>query len=149
METLKEAWEKATKFQDTIDVDLIVDGGPENVNQIVDRFIATSGVSITKKIALKDISFSNSMIEATNEIIKYYYLYLHPVADGAELSQTLKQTIHDFNYQRPHGKLNGLTPDEAIRGDLKAIEGFTNQLINAQSKRKELNQRESCGNCLS
>ena len=122
--TLREAWERAIEQQPTIAVDLIADGGPENINRIVDRFIQGQGINIQRKIALKEINFSNSMIEATNKMIKYQYLYQQPVADGTALSQALKQTIHDFNHLRPHGQLSGLTPNEVYEGNLKPIAGL-------------------------
>jgi len=113
MRTLKLAWETATPDEP---VELIVDGGPENNNHIVNTFLNSEGVDITKSIALKDILFSNSMVEAANKLLKYRYLFPKDVQDGEQLKFLLEKSIHDFNEVRPHGKLGGLTPSEAYSG---------------------------------
>lgn len=56
------------------DVQLIIDGGPENNNHRMDDYINLSGINIQKQVALKDIPFSNSFIEAQNKLLKYRYL---------------------------------------------------------------------------
>ena len=52
MQTLKEAWEQAPEADTELNIDLIVDGGPENVNHVVDTFVNSEGLNIHKKIAL-------------------------------------------------------------------------------------------------
>lgn len=54
-------------------VHLIVDGGSENNNHTIHEFIKNQQVQITKKIALKDVNFSNSIIEGTYRILKSKY----------------------------------------------------------------------------
>ena len=114
--TLKEAY---GQIQTNDNIKLIVDGGPENNNKLISNFINSTENRISKYIALKDISFSNSMIEATNKILKYRYLFPKHIANGKELRKVLKKSIYDFNNIRPHGKLNGLTPDEAYSGKIE------------------------------
>lgn len=113
MKTLREAW-GTTKPEK--EVELIVDGGPENHNIAVETFIGNTGVYIKKSTALKDIIFSNSMVEAANKLIKYRYLFPNDVQNGVHLRNVLEKSIHDFNNVRPHGKLGGLTPSEAYSG---------------------------------
>ncbi|WP_246047781.1 hypothetical protein [Leptospira ilyithenensis] len=52
----------------------MTDGGSENKGEL-DGWINRSGVAINKIIAQKDVTFSNSQIEALNKIIKYQFLY--------------------------------------------------------------------------
>jgi len=50
---------------------LVADGGRENHNKHIDRFIAElTGHKITKITALKDIRFSNSPVEAIHKTMK-------------------------------------------------------------------------------
>jgi hypothetical protein len=54
---------------------LQLDGGKENNNHQVDTLIADISVcTLSKLVALKDIQFSNSPIEAIHTIIKGRYL---------------------------------------------------------------------------
>ncbi|MDH5382479.1 MAG: integrase core domain-containing protein, partial [Cyclobacteriaceae bacterium] len=107
------AWEIAKPKKE---VELVVDGGPENNNYVVENFINSAEVDIKKSIALKDILFSNSMVEATNKLLKYRYLFPKVIEDGEQLKTALEKSINDFNEIRPHGKLSGLTPSEAYSG---------------------------------
>jgi len=43
-------------------------------------------------------------------------LFPKEVQDGKQLRNVLEKSIHDFNEVRPHGKLGGLTPSEAYKG---------------------------------
>ncbi|MBU0927383.1 MAG: DDE-type integrase/transposase/recombinase [Spirochaetes bacterium] len=94
-------------------VSLIVDGGSENNNRHVEAYLAT--VPVKKLIARVDVSFSNSMIEAVNKILKYRYLFRKPIPDLEHLHVAVESAIMDYN-SRPHYALRGLTPDEAYRG---------------------------------
>jgi len=113
MQTLKVAWEKASPEGP---VELVVDGGPENNNYVVNNFLNSEGVDITKSVALKDILFSNSMVEAANKLLKYRYLFPENIQDGDQLKTVLEKSIYEFNEVRPHGNLSGLTPNEAYQG---------------------------------
>jgi len=148
MQTLKEAWEQAPEADTELNIDLIVDGGSENVNHVVDAFVSSEGINIHKKIALKDIFFPNSLVEAANKIIKYRYLYMRPVIEGKALFFELKRAIHDFNELRPHGSLGGLTPDEMYFGEKVRLSEFSIALQQARLIQKDINQKELCGNSL-
>jgi len=76
MQSIKQAYEQYIMVPGE-EVRLIVDGGVENNNNTVDDYISSEEVSVQKLIAGKDIKFSNSMVEAQNKIIKYYYLFKH------------------------------------------------------------------------
>lgn len=93
-------------------IDLIVDGGTENNNQTIEQYIKASHVDIDKKIALRDIEQSNSMVEASNKILKHRYLYRKNVQDYQELIEHLNEAVFEFNFQRPHYSLELFTPAE-------------------------------------
>lgn len=54
------------------------------------------------------------MVEAQNKIIKYHYLFKHDFRDIHELRKLLDWIIHDYQYDRPHHSLKGLTQYEAL-----------------------------------
>lgn len=145
MQTLQEAWEFAVQIRPQLKVDLVVDGGSENVNKVVDGFIGSEGINIHRKVALKDILFSNSLVEATNKTIKYHYLFPNHAQNGAELDAHLDFAEHDLNSVRPHGSLDGHTPDEYYlelpRMDLSEV------MKKARTVRKAANQKQHCGKC--
>jgi hypothetical protein len=66
--------EKEVLQNENLKQDLIVDGGSENNNITIHEFIKNCKVWIDKKIALKEVLFSNSLIEGNNRILKQTYL---------------------------------------------------------------------------
>jgi putative transposase len=68
----------------------LVDGGTENNNNDIESFIRSDEVSLRKLIAQKDITFSNSVIEAQNKLIKYRYLFKQDFRDIHELRKGLE-----------------------------------------------------------
>ncbi len=130
--------------EDTI---LLVDGGTENNNQIVDHYINSESISLQKLIAGKDIYFSNSIIEAQNKLIKYHYLFKHPFQNLDELLKLLDWIIRDYNHCRPHHSLGGLTPFEALAGTIPLQEEWNRKSMDARQARIKENTAKSCGNC--
>lgn len=148
MRTLQEAWDKAVALRGgELRTDLIVDGGPENVNRIVDAFVAREDVGIHRKIALKDILFSNSMVEAANKTLKYRYLFPKDAANTEALVRGVERFANNFNSVRPHGELKGLTPDESYFGTAQPPD-FKELLAQARAHRLRVNTATNCGKCL-
>jgi len=122
-------------------LDLIVDGGSENNNKTIHEFIKSSHVEIDKKIALKDIVFSNSIVEGPYKIMKFLYF------NGKQiLSTTLKHEldffIQDYNYNRPLGYHKIYTPDEVYQNpDLKNVNPT---ILKANKNRIKTNQQFCC-----
>jgi|31_taG_2_1085359.scaffolds.fasta_scaffold00049_35 putative transposase len=54
---------------------LLTDGGGENVNSLVSGFVNSKAVNIKHNIAQKDVVFSNSMVESVNKVIKHQFFY--------------------------------------------------------------------------
>jgi putative transposase len=117
----------------------IIDDGPEN------RFDELPDLVLHKK-ALVDVSYSNSLIEAHNKIIKYNYLYKMEVQNIDELRKAMEFLTNDFN-NRPHVSLDGLTPNEAYKNvslDRQQLRLFTEK---AAFDRKEYNRTHRCEQC--
>lgn len=92
-------------------LDLIVDGGSENNNHTVSEFIRNCEVSIKKKIALKDVTFSNSIAEGTYKIMKSYYFRKKEIY-ASTISDELDFFVSDYNYRKPCHKHEYFTPNE-------------------------------------
>ena len=97
-------------------VQLVVDGGCENNNTTVDDYLYKIKDIVKKVVALKDITESNSAIEAINKILKNNYLNKMEIENGEQLQKNIEIKIHDYTQLRPHGSLHGLSPYEAYNG---------------------------------
>ncbi len=100
-----------------------------------------------KLIAQNDIPFSNSLIKAQNKLLKYRYLFKCQYKDIGELRKALDWIIPDYNNQRPHNSLNGLTPYEAFTGKTLEHLNFKNSIYLAKQNRLIENKKELCGIC--
>lgn len=97
IESLKSAVDSLNQQQD---IELIVDGGSENNNKTVADFIKDCHVNLDKKVALKDVLYSNSMIESSFRTLKSNYLKTGISSD--DFPDELSKVIEDINYIRPH-----------------------------------------------
>src|SRR5690554_2702258 len=115
---LQDAVESIQKqYPDLQTASLITDGGGENHNMLVEDFLTNiEAPEIIKLLALKDVTFSNSAIEAINKIIKRYLRKKLPDTLD-KLIQCLKEIINDYNTIRPHDSLLGLTPMECYTSE--------------------------------
>lgn len=125
---------------------LVADGGSENHAVNIEELIAsTPHPEITKVIALKDIAFSNSPIEAINKIMKRYIRH-HLPQTFKELLACMIRSIEDYNIYRPNYALNGLTPLEAYIQKLPNMD-FSEQNRQAKAIRLEQNRKSTCMKC--
>ena len=122
-------------------IDLIVDGGSENNNGVIQNFILNNQVKINKKIALKDIVQSNSLIEATYKIMKYRYFHLKQIA-SVSLLEEMRNFIHDYNIVRPHYSHSYKTPYEMHYG-IEPID-YKKIIQKALKDRVAFNRKQSC-----
>jgi putative transposase len=123
-------------------VQLIVDAGSENNNGDVDGFLGKLKFFLRKVIALKDIVHSNSPIEAVNKIVKNNYLNKITVENGSALEKVMQHIVSDYN-NRPHGSLNGITPNEKYNMQAVVIpKNFEQQ----REKRNQHNKNFCCKN---
>lgn len=124
-------------------VTLITDGGPEN------RFGSLSlsiDPQLIHKVALMDVHYSNSLVEASFKTIKYNYLYRMELNDYRALSKAMAFIVNDFN-NRPHVSLKGLTPNEAVQQ--LSLDHRRNRLSKqvATQARKQYNKTNRCKMC--
>ena len=126
---------------------LVTDGGAENHNKHLDRFIQKlSAHRITKIKALKDIRFSNSPVEAVHRSIKGRYLRNRKFDTIASLNKYLKWAVHDYNCVRPHYKHRPRTPEEAYFGR-KLDFDIRERVKVAISERVATNKCSTCTQC--
>ncbi len=122
-------------------VDLIVDGGSENNNHTVHEFIQNQQVKINKKVALKDVAFSNSIAEGTYRILKSKYFQDRPILSST-LAQEVDFFVHDYNNVRPHYEHKIYTPNEIHRN--QRLKNIKPKLENAFQNRLKANRVTSC-----
>ena len=124
-------------------IDLIVDGGSENNNHTIHDFIKNQQVQITKKIALKDVKFSNSIIEGTYRILKSKYFQDRLIL-STSINQEVDFFVNDYNNVRPHYEHKIYTPNEVFKTpSLKQIKPI---LEKSYKSRLQANQLTSCEN---
>jgi hypothetical protein len=128
---------------------LVADGGRENNNKEVDQYILSQELHrLTKVIALKDIQFSNSPIEAVHKIMKGRYLCNRKFDSLEHLQTFLKEAVYDYNYLRPHYKHVPRTPAEVYYSqalNFNKVERMKMAAIN----RLMTNKKASCSECKS
>ncbi|MBI9067278.1 MAG: transposase [Salinivirgaceae bacterium] len=129
------------------DMQLIIDGGQENNNYKMDEYVNSNEINIQKLIALKDIPFSNSLIEAQNKLLKYRYLFKCQYQDIGELRNVLNWIVPDYNNRRPHNSLKGLTPYEAFTGKTFDIGEQVQRMKQSRKNRITQNKKRLCEIC--
>ncbi|HSH64556.1 MAG TPA: integrase core domain-containing protein [Bacteroidia bacterium] len=149
----KETFRDATLHMISVDnpskeIDLIADGGAENVNKTVDDFVTQlNDFKLNRLIALKQVPFSNSVAEAVNKIIRNNYLNHFNISNLRQLQQKLLFITDDYNNKRPHGALLGLTPEQAYRNVTINTNLFSARIKNTNKERRDINQKEICNTC--
>ncbi len=125
---------------------LVVDGGVENFNSGVDELIE-KGV-LRRVLALTEVRFSNSLIEAFWRSMKHQWLFLNTLDSVAALRRQVSFYVDAHNSQVPHSAFRGQTPDEVyfstgmhIPGQLEAAKRA------AREARLEANRAISCAAC--
>ena len=146
VENLMEAVRNYNLFDINESIQLLVDGGSENKGK-VDDFLNQPKSKIKKLVALLDVLFSNSMIEAVNKIIKYDYLFWFRPRNFEHLVEMLPQVVHSY-INRPHSKLYGYTPVEVLAGAIPDKHLFSADIKNAVIKRINSNVNGICDKCI-
>ncbi len=97
-------------------VDLVTDGGSENVNRVVRATIETTKPRIVHKIAQVEIKKSNSMVERLFHSLKNRYLYSQDLDTARNAEKNICFYMNEHNDVIPQAVLSGLTPAEAHAG---------------------------------
>jgi hypothetical protein len=125
---------------------LVVDGGVENFNGDVDKLIE-SGL-LRRVLAMTEIEFSNSLIEAFWRTMKHQGLFLNTLDSVAALRRHVASYVVAHNTQVPHSAFRGQTPDEMY---FETGEHVPAELASAKSAaleaRLHANRSLSCENC--
>ena len=125
---------------------LIVDGGSENNNQLMEDFLLHS--PIIKLVAQKDIPSSNSMVEAKNMKIKYECLHRKDILNQKGLIKELVEFFDEDSRVKPLNALGGYTPDEVyIQKFDPSNSSYHQELGYAQVARKVWNRANTCQFC--
>lgn len=123
----------------------LTDGGSENCNLLVKKL--TNETQIKHLIAQKDISFSNSGIEALNKILKHQFLRKKIITTEKQLKKEISDFITTYNNHRPHGALNGYTPNERYNNS-RDFEWFSTAIKQQKNERSKHNKVKTCKKCV-
>lgn len=140
LETIKDAIQNA--FDGKIpkkQIQFITDGGPENDNITLKKFMNQNQSYIKHDIALKDIVQSNSMAEAFYSTAKYRYLYLQKILNREELLAAFKYLLNEYQLEKPHYALGIYTPSEVFNGQIPK-NNFTETFVKAAAERRKINK---------
>ena len=118
----------------------------ENINGQVDELVKT-GV-LRRILALVEVAFSNSMIEAWWRSLRHQWLYLHMLDTFNSLKRLIAFFIEQHNTVMPHWAFLGQTPDEIYFGTADHVPAelkTTHQA--AQQRRLTENRAARCRLC--
>jgi putative transposase len=129
---------KSMKRNEGEPVNLITDGGSENINFTVRDFLKYTDVNLV--VAQRDVHYSNSMIEAVNRTLKYRHIFPHNIPESIRLKEFVGKAVKEYNH-RPHSRLKLLTPVESYDGLTYSREKFSELKDEARIKRMRHNRR--------
>jgi len=125
---------------------LVADAGVENVNAGVDELIDTGMLS--RVLALRDVTFSNSMVEAWWRTLKHQWLYLNTLDSVATVRRLVAFYVAAHNIEIPHSAFRGHTPDEMYYGRGSGVpEQLKAAKAQARTMRLDANRLASCRVC--
>jgi len=125
---------------------LVVDDGVENFNRGVDELV-DNGV-LRRVLALTELQFSNSMIEAFWRSMKHQWLFLNTLDSVAALRRHVLLYVTAHNNEIPHSAFRGQTPNEMYFGTGEHIpEQLEATKRAARQARLAANRATSCGEC--
>lgn len=125
---------------------LLADAGVENRNASVDELIE-SGL-LNRVIAMTEIRFSNSLIEAWWRVLKHHWLFLHQLDSAAKVRKLVAFYVEEHNRTLPHAAFRGQTPDEMYFGTGEDVSARLDEgKTEARRRRLEENRRARCSVC--
>ncbi len=125
---------------------LVADSGVENLNAGVDGLIE-SGL-LSRVLALRNVTFSNSMIEAWWRTLKHQWLYINPLDSLEAVRRLVEFYVASHNSEIPHSAFQGQTPDEIYFGrSYKIPETLDLARRQARALRLVSNRASTCAEC--
>jgi putative transposase len=125
---------------------LVVDGGVENFNGGIDELIG-KGV-LRRVLALTELQFSNSLIEAFWRQMKHQWLFMNTLHSVAAVRRHVATYVAAHNSQIPHSAFHGQTQDEMYFGTGEHVPGKLAALTSAaRQARVEANRALPCQKC--
>jgi len=76
---------------------------------------------LTRVLAQVEVTFSNSIIEASWRSLKHAWIYLHTLDNMASLLRLVQFYVTSHNGVMPHAAFEGQTPDEMFFGTGGAV----------------------------
>ena len=132
-------------MSDTVPV-VLADAGVENVNAQVDELITTG--LLHRVLALSELQFSNSMIEAWWRSLKHQWLFLHSLDSVTTVRRLVAFYVDEHNRVLPHSAFRGQTPDEMYFGTGDTVSAdLSSRAAAARRARVEANRSASCETC--
>ncbi|MBX7059736.1 MAG: DDE-type integrase/transposase/recombinase [Leptospirales bacterium] len=128
-------------------LDLIVDNGSENKGDVV-ALADSAPDRVRRLVAQKDITFSNSMAEAINRMLKGQYIQGRVFTTLAGLQEAIDDAVKDYN-NRCHGSLHGTRPLQAFQGEIPDRHRFAARIVEARALRIAANRNFDCKVCKS
>ena len=125
---------------------VVTDAGVENLNHSVDSLIELG--LFRRVVALKEVTFSNSLIEAWWRVLKHQWLYLKTLDSVEAVRKLVSFYVSEYNSTIPHSAFQGQTPDEVYACTGMEIPAQLEQAKqDARQARRQANRALSCGRC--
>jgi transposase InsO family protein len=125
---------------------VVADSGSENVNGDVDALVQT-GI-LRRVLALVEVAFSNSMIEAWWRSLRHQWLYLHTLDTVQAVTRLIAFYVDQHNTVMPHAAFRGQTPDEIYFGTGEHVPAaLAAAHREARTQRLAANRAIQCGVC--
>ncbi len=125
---------------------MLAGGGVENVNRNVNELIH-SGL-LRRVLAMTELRFSNSMIEAWWRALKHQWLFLNTLDSVETVEKLVRFYVEEHNQRLPHSAFRGQTPDEMYFGEgMRVPDELESGKKAARRKRLEVNRALSCEVC--
>jgi len=124
---------------------VVVDSGVENINREVDGLISSE--LITRILALVQVDFSNSIVEAFWRSAQHNWLYLNEWNTIADVRRLVAFFVEQHN-SVPHSSFKGQTPDEVYAGTGEhVIAELAEAKAQARQERIARNRAAHCRRC--
>jgi transposase InsO family protein len=138
--------EAGSAVDETLVPQLMADQGSENCNRKVDALVERG--LLRRVLAMVDVAFSNSLIEAWWRSLKHNWLFLQQLDSVAAVRRHVAFYVEEHNTSIPHSAFQGQTPDEMYFGN---GDGVPDRLADARAAARELrltrNRARQCGVC--